>query len=120
MYAGPEAIEQVVGLSSVDMVLTAMVGYAGLKPTIRAIEAGKPIALANKETMVVAGEIINELAARYQVPILPVDSEHSAIFQCLEWNNPVKSYFNSFRRAVPVIYGRGLKKGDERAGFKAS
>ncbi len=83
VWAGSEAIVQVVQLKPIDMVLTAMVGYAGLKPTIAAIKAGKAIALANKETLVVAGELITALAAEYRVPILPVDSEHSAIFQCL-------------------------------------
>ena len=83
VYAGPEALCQVVQSSEVDMVLTAMVGFAGLPPTIAAIKARKPIALANKETMVVAGELINRLCREYEVPILPVDSEHSAIFQCL-------------------------------------
>lgn len=83
VWAGSEAIAQVVQLKPIDMVLTAMVGYAGLKPTIAAIKAGKAIALANKETLVVAGELITALAAEYRVPILPVDSEHSAIFQCL-------------------------------------
>ena len=83
VYAGSEALCQVVQSSEVDMVLTAMVGFAGLPPTIAAIKARKPIALANKETMVVAGELINRLCHEYQVPILPVDSEHSAIFQCL-------------------------------------
>ena len=74
------------------MVLTAMVGYAGLRPTIAAIKAGKAIALANKETLVVAGELVTGLAVEHKVPILPVDSEHSAIFQCLagEWENPVE------------------------------
>jgi len=83
IYCGNEAMEQVVTMESVHMVLTAMVGFAGLKPTISAIEAGKSIALANKETMVVAGEIIMELAKEKNVPVIPVDSEHSAIFQCL-------------------------------------
>ena len=83
VYAGAEALCQVVESSEIDMVLTAMVGFAGLPPTIAAIRAGKPIALANKETMVVAGELINGLCRKYQVPILPVDSEHSAIFQSL-------------------------------------
>ncbi len=83
VWAGSEAIAQVVESEPIDMVLTAMVGYAGLKPTINAIKAGKPIALANKETLVVAGELITQLAMEYRVPILPVDSEHSAIFQCL-------------------------------------
>ncbi len=83
VWTGTDAIEQVVQDSDIDMVLTAMVGFSGLKPTIAAIEAGKSIALANKETLVVAGELITKLAQQYRVPILPVDSEHSAIFQCL-------------------------------------
>ena len=81
VYAGTEAICQIVEMGAIDMVLTAMVGYAGLKPTINAIRAGKAIALANKETLVVAGELINRLALQYHAPILPVDSEHSALFQ---------------------------------------
>ncbi|HET8828679.1 MAG TPA: 1-deoxy-D-xylulose-5-phosphate reductoisomerase [Pelobium sp.] len=81
--AGQEALCEVVVLPSLNMVLTALVGFAGLKPTIAAIKAGKHIALANKETLVVAGELVNSLAKEYQVDILPVDSEHSAIFQCL-------------------------------------
>ena len=89
VYAGAEALCQVVEAQPIDIVLTAMVGYAGLKPTINAIKARKTIALANKETLVVAGELITALASQYQTPILPVDSEHSAIFQCLEMNNPV-------------------------------
>ena len=90
VYAGSDAIAQVVQMETIDMVLTAMVGYSGLIPTIRAIEAGKHIALANKETLVVAGDIITRLAREKQVAILPVDSEHSAIFQCLagELMNP--------------------------------
>ena len=83
VYAGADALCQVVESGEVDMVLTAMVGFAGLPPTIAAIRARKPIALANKETMVVAGELINRLCREYEVPILPVDSEHSAIFQSL-------------------------------------
>jgi 1-deoxy-D-xylulose-5-phosphate reductoisomerase len=83
VYAGEEAISQVVGFDSVDMVLTAMVGFSGLKPTIEAIRSGKNIALANKETMVVAGELIIKEAQEKRVNIIPVDSEHSAIFQCL-------------------------------------
>ena len=83
VYAGREALCQVVTDQQVDMVLTAMVGYAGLQPTMAAIKAHKPIALANKETLVVAGELINELAHVNHTPILPVDSEHSAVFQCL-------------------------------------
>lgn len=84
VYAGEDALCQIVEAGPVDMVLTAMVGYAGLRPTIRAIKAKKAIALANKETLVVAGDLINKLIGEYQVPILPVDSEHSAVFQCLE------------------------------------
>lgn len=91
VYAGDEAISQVVEMETIDMVLTAMVGYSGLKPTINAIKAKKPIALANKETLVVAGELIMGLAYENNVPILPVDSEHSAIFQCLVGeNNPIE------------------------------
>ncbi len=89
VYAGADALAQIVESGPIDIVLTAMVGYAGLKPTINAIKAGKIIALANKETMVVAGELVNSLAGKYRAPILPVDSEHSAIFQCLEVNNPI-------------------------------
>ena len=83
VWSGSESIAQVVESTPIDMVLTAMVGYSGLKPTINAIKAGKAIALANKETLVVAGELITNLAIENKVPILPVDSEHSAIFQCL-------------------------------------
>ncbi len=83
VYAGSNALAEIVQAQPIDIVLTAMVGYAGLKPTIAAIKAGKAIALANKETLVVAGELINELAQQYHTPILPVDSEHSAVFQCL-------------------------------------
>ncbi len=83
VYAGTEALAQIVEEGSIDIVLAAMVGYAGLKPTMNAIRAGKTIALANKETLVVAGELMNSLAQQYRTPILPVDSEHSAIFQCL-------------------------------------
>ena len=90
VYAGNEAIDQIVESGPIDMVLAAMVGYSGLRSTIHAIKAGKAIALANKETMVVAGEIITALAMEYKVPILPVDSEHSAIFQCLEFYNPIE------------------------------
>ncbi|KAB7729338.1 1-deoxy-D-xylulose-5-phosphate reductoisomerase [Rudanella paleaurantiibacter] len=92
VYAGAASVASVVQMDSIDMVLTAMVGYAGLLPTIRAIEAGKHIALANKETLVVAGELITRLAAEKGVNIYPVDSEHSAIFQCLvgEFHNPIE------------------------------
>jgi 1-deoxy-D-xylulose-5-phosphate reductoisomerase len=92
VWAGADAIAQMVEAESIDMVLTAMVGYAGLSPTIAAIRAGKAVALANKETLVVAGELITSLATKHHTPILPVDSEHSAIFQCLagEWDNPIE------------------------------
>ncbi len=92
VYAGAKALESVVQMDSIDMVLTSMVGYAGLLPTIKAIEAGKHIALANKETLVVAGELITKLAEEKGVNIYPVDSEHSAIFQCLvgEFHNPIE------------------------------
>lgn len=92
VYAGADAICQIVESAPVDMVLTAMVGFAGLRPTIHAIRARKAIALANKETLVVAGELINRLAQQYRTPILPVDSEHSAVFQCLagEVGNPIE------------------------------
>lgn len=83
VYAGEDALCQIVAEKPIDMVLTAMVGYAGLKPTMNAIRARKAIALANKETLVVAGELVNELAHLNGTPILPVDSEHSAVFQCL-------------------------------------
>ena len=83
VWAGADAIAEVVTMPSVDIVVAAMVGYAGLRPTIEAIKAGKTIALANKETLVVAGEIICDLAVKHHTPILPVDSEHSAIFQSL-------------------------------------
>lgn len=83
VYAGADALEQVAGSGEIDVVISALVGYSGLFPTIRAIEAGKKVALANKETLVVAGETVMEMAERYHAPIIPVDSEHSAIFQCL-------------------------------------
>ena len=83
VWAGAEAIGDAASLPDVDVVVTAMVGFAGLRPTVAAIEAGKTIALANKETLVVAGELITELAVKHCAPILPVDSEHSAIFQSL-------------------------------------
>lgn len=83
VYAGEGAIADLMEMETVDLVLAAIVGFAGLRPTLRAIEHGKPIALANKETMVVAGSIVTAAALQHRVPILPVDSEHSAIFQCL-------------------------------------
>jgi 1-deoxy-D-xylulose-5-phosphate reductoisomerase len=92
VYAGKQALEQIVEMDSIDIVLTALVGAAGLPPTVKAILAKKNIALANKETLVVAGEIITQLAKENGVNIYPVDSEHSAIFQCLagEWHNPIE------------------------------
>ena len=89
---GDKSLASVVTMDSVNMVLTALVGYAGLIPTVAAIKAGKHIALANKETLVVAGELVTELAQKHKVDILPVDSEHSAIFQCLvgEFHNPIE------------------------------
>ena len=92
VYAGQKALDEIVEAGPIDMVLTAMVGFAGLSPTIHAIKARKAIALANKETLVVAGELIQDLATQYHAPILPVDSEHSAIFQSLvgEDHNPIE------------------------------
>jgi 1-deoxy-D-xylulose-5-phosphate reductoisomerase len=92
VFAGENALASVVQMDTIDLVLTALVGYAGLKPTIKAIEAGKSIALANKETLVVAGELVTKLAREKGVNIYPVDSEHSAIFQCLvgEFDNPIE------------------------------
>ena len=90
VYAGADALCEIVEAKPIDVVLASMVGYAGLRPTMNAIRAGKAIALANKETLVVAGELINALAQQYHTPILPVDSEHSAIFQCLEPNNALE------------------------------
>jgi 1-deoxy-D-xylulose-5-phosphate reductoisomerase len=92
VLTGSDAIDEIVTHHDIDTVLTAMVGFSGLKPTIAAIKAGKNIALANKETLVVAGELITDLARQHNIKILPVDSEHSAIFQCLagEDNNPIE------------------------------
>lgn len=92
VFAGQKAIAQIVEMETIDLVLTALVGYSGLIPTVNAIKAGKQIALANKETLVVAGEIITALAKENRVNIYPVDSEHSAIFQCLvgEFHNPIE------------------------------
>ena len=95
VYSGQSSLEEVVENDNIDVVLTALVGYAGLKPTIRAIKSGKNIALANKETLVVAGDLITSMCRRYGVCIYPVDSEHSAIFQCLsgESNNPIEKIY---------------------------
>ncbi|MDA9312808.1 1-deoxy-D-xylulose-5-phosphate reductoisomerase [Vicingaceae bacterium] len=94
-YCGEKSLEDVVQMDEVDLVLTALVGYSGLNPTIAAIKAKKAIALANKETLVVAGDLITNLANQYQVPLLPVDSEHSAIFQCLagEFHNKIEKIY---------------------------
>jgi 1-deoxy-D-xylulose-5-phosphate reductoisomerase len=95
VFAGREALLQIVEMDTIDMVLVALVGFAALLPTLRAIEAGKTIAIANKETFVVAGEIVTTLARNKAVNIFPVDSEHSAIFQCLagEFHNPIEKIF---------------------------
>ncbi len=95
VWAGEKALEECVVMEEIDMVLTALVGFAGLKPTLKAIKAEKAIALANKETMVVAGSIVTELARQHRTPIFPVDSEHSAIFQCLigEHPNPIEKIY---------------------------
>ena len=95
VYAGADALCQVVEHKDIHVVLTALVGYAGLKPTLAAIDAGKDIALANKETLVVAGEIVTKRAREKGVNIYPVDSEHSAIFQCLvgEFHNPIEKIY---------------------------
>jgi 1-deoxy-D-xylulose-5-phosphate reductoisomerase len=95
VLAGESALSEVVTTSDVDVVLTAVVGFSGLKPTLNAIKAGKNIALANKETLVVAGELVTDLARKHNVKILPVDSEHSAIFQCLvgEEHNPIEKIY---------------------------
>lgn len=95
VYAGKESLKQIAQLAETDMVLTALVGFSGLEPTLAAIEAGKQLALANKETLVVAGELVTKSAAAKSVNIYPVDSEHSAIFQCLagEWHNAVEKIY---------------------------
>lgn len=95
VYAGADALSQVVEMEEIDIVLTALVGFAGLRPTLAAIDAGKHIALANKETLVVAGDIVTQRAKAKGVNIYPVDSEHSAIFQCLvgEWHNPIEKIY---------------------------
>ncbi|MCD8165781.1 MAG: 1-deoxy-D-xylulose-5-phosphate reductoisomerase [Bacteroides sp.] len=130
VYAGEEALCQIVESQPIDIVLTAMVGYSGLKPTINAIKARKVIALANKETLVVAGELIEQLAREYRVPILPVDSEHSAVFQCIvgEGNNeiekiiltasggPFRNY--SLRELESVTRGQALQHPNWKMGAK--
>jgi 1-deoxy-D-xylulose-5-phosphate reductoisomerase len=108
VFAGAKSLEQIVEMDSIDMVLTAIVGYAGLKPTIKAIEAKKTIALANKETLVVAGELVVKLAMENRVPILPVDSEHSAIFQCL-----VGETYNEVEKLILTASGGPFRGKDE-------
>lgn len=108
VYAGDNALAAVVQMDTIDLVLTALVGYSGLRPTIKAIEAGKTIALANKETLVVAGELITALAREKGVNIYPVDSEHSAIFQCL-----VGEFHNKIEKIILTASGgpfRGRKR----------
>lgn len=110
VYAGENALASVVQMESIDLVLTALVGYSGLRPTIKAIEAGKHIALANKETLVVAGELITKLAREKGVNIYPVDSEHSAIFQCL-----VGEFHNKIEKIILTASGgpfRGMKQNE--------
>lgn len=103
VYTGSDAICQVVGSSEVDVVVNALVGYAGLHPTIAAIKAGKKIALANKETLVVGGDLVMRLADEHRVPILPIDSEHSAIFQCLAGER------SPIRRLIVTCSGGALR-----------
>jgi 1-deoxy-D-xylulose-5-phosphate reductoisomerase len=113
VYAGENALSSVVQMDTIDIVLTALVGYAGLKPTIKAIEAGKPIALANKETLVVAGELITRMAREAGINIFPIDSEHSAIFQCL-----VGEFHNKIEKIILTASGgpfRGKKRDDVRS-----
>jgi 1-deoxy-D-xylulose-5-phosphate reductoisomerase len=110
VYCGTKALTSVVEMEDIDIVLTALVGYAGLLPTIHAIKAGKHIALANKETLVVAGDIVTALARKHQVAILPVDSEHSAIFQCLPGET-----MNAIEKIILTASGgpfRGMKRID--------
>lgn len=108
VYAGENALASVVQMDTVDLVITALVGYSGLRPTIKAIEAGKTIALANKETLVVAGELVTKLAQEKGVNIYPIDSEHSAIFQCM-----VGEFHNKIEKIILTASGgpfRGKKK----------
>ena len=108
VFSGKKSLEEVVVFDSIDIVLTALVGYSGLKPTIKAIKAGKNIALANKETLVVAGDLITRLCENYGTKIYPVDSEHSAIFQCL-----IGEHYNPIEKIYLTASGgpfRGMKK----------
>jgi len=117
VFAGEKALASVVEMDSIDLVLTALVGYSGLKPTINAIQAGKNIALANKETLVVAGELITKLAREKGVNIYPVDSEHSAIFQCI-----VGEFHNKIEKIILTASGgpfRGKKRNELSSVTKA-
>jgi 1-deoxy-D-xylulose-5-phosphate reductoisomerase len=117
VYAGEKALADVVQMETIDLVLTALVGYSGLRPTIKAIEAGKTIALANKETLVVAGDLITRMAREKGVNIYPVDSEHSAIFQCI-----VGEFHNKIEKIILTASGgpfRGRKKDELMAVTKA-
>jgi len=132
VFAGEQALESIVQMDTIDLVLTALVGYSGLKPTLKAIEAGKNIALANKETLVVAGELVTQLAKSKGVNIFPVDSEHSAIFQCLvgEFHNPIEKIiltasggpFRGKKRAelVQVTKAQALKHPNWTMGAKVT
>jgi 1-deoxy-D-xylulose-5-phosphate reductoisomerase len=117
VYAGENALASVVQMDTIDLVLTALVGYSGLKPTLKAIEAGKTIALANKETLVVAGELVTKLAREKGVDIYPIDSEHSAIFQCL-----VGEFHNKIEKIILTASGgpfRGKKKDELKSVTRA-
>ena len=109
VYAGDNALASIVQMETIDLVLTALVGYSGLRPTIQAIQAGKPIALANKETLVVAGELVTDLAKAAGVNIYPVDSEHSAIFQCI-----VGEFHNKIEKVILTASG-GPFRGRQRS-----
>jgi len=113
VFAGDNALSSVVQMDTIDLVVTAMVGYAGLKPTLKAIESGKTIALANKETLVVAGELVTRLAREKGVNIYPIDSEHSAIFQCL-----VGEFHNRVEKIILTASG-GPFRGKKRAELKS-
>ena len=113
VFAGDSALSSVVQMDTIDLVVTAMVGYAGLKPTLKAIESGKTIALANKETLVVAGELVTRLAREKGVNIYPIDSEHSAIFQCL-----VGEFHNRVEKIILTASG-GPFRGKKRAELKS-
>jgi len=115
VFAGEQALVEVAALDCYDMMLAAIVGYAGLKPTLKAISCGKPIALANKETLVVAGDIVMQMAMEKRVPIIPVDSEHSAIFQCLvgEGRNKIERTNWSMGAKISVDSATLMNKGLE-------